>query len=910
MSLAPGTRIGSYEIVSMLGAGGMGEVYRAHDTKLGRDVALKIVPELFASDRDRLARFTREAQTLAALNHPNIAHIHGLEESGGMRALVMELVEGEDLAQRLVRGPLPPDEALPIARQLAEALETAHEQGIIHRDLKPANIKIRDDGTVKVLDFGLAKALAGDVPGSSSGASGVANSPTLTSPAMTGVGVILGTAAYMAPEQARGKPVDRRADIWAFGVVLFEMLTRRRAFDADDVSDVLASVLKTDPDWTLLPADLPSPVRRLLGRCLEKDPKRRLRDIGEGMLQLDEGLSTAEAAASAPARTMAIPGEAAGSGRTRRSWRHILPFMATAVVTALAVWAIMSLRSPPRASPGVVRFTYLPPLGAPLMVTPGGRDIAITPDGRTLVYTARPSAESTPQLYLRPADQLGATPLRGAENAVSPFVSPDGQWVGFVESTISQTSARIKKVSILGGPAIVVAQLPDLAMAGATWLTDGTIVLATTRGLKKIAPTGAVTDVTTSDPSADERAHAWPSAVSGSTMVLFAITPVSAAARPKIAVVDVSNGRMVRLPIEGTGPRYASTGHIVYAGPDGSLSAVPFDLKRLAVTGPSAIVLEGVVVKPSGASNFDLSSDGQLVYSGGGLAAERSLLWVDRAGQETPMNAPPRAYFYPRVSRGGRIVLDVRDQERDIWILDSRGTLNRLTAKKESAEEYGLWTPDGQRVIFVRRLGQKNGIFWTRADGIGEPELLVDQAAFPNAVTADGQTLIFRALSSGAEGSDILAVSLAGDRKVTTLIATDRDELNAALSPDNQWMAYQSNLSGRMEIYVRPFPNVDGGQTLISTSGGTEPLWAPDGREIFYRSADNKLMSAAVTARDELVAETPKLLFDMSRYATYIGRNYDITPDGKRFVMVKAPSTSQPSLTIVLNWIEELKRIK
>ena len=859
----------------------MGEVYRARDTSLARDVAIKVLPDAFASDGDRLARFEREAKTLATLNHPNIAQVYGLESG----ALIMELVDGEDLSHVIARGPVAPEAALAIARQIASALDAAHEQNIVHRDLKPANIKVRPDDTVKVLDFGLAKAIGLETSAASADA---AKSPTLTARA-TELGVILGTAAYMAPEQARGKPVDRRADIWAFGVVFFEMLTSRRAFGGDDVSDVLASVLKTEPDWAALPADLPAPVRRLLGRCLEKDPKRRLRDISEGMLQLDE---ESRRAPILPAR--------------RPIWRRALPFVATAVVTALAVWAVARRGSPAGIVPDIVRFSFPLPAGADAAgFTAATRDVAITHDGRAVAFAVREPAMS--RLYLRRIGQLEATPIHGAEGAAGPFVSSDDRWIGFLDLALT----RIKKVSITGGPARVVAQA-DTPISGSAWLPNGTIVFGTAdSGLKRVSDGGGpITEVTTLDRSLGDASHCWPSVVPGTTVVLFSILSAGGVPTATLAVVDVATGRMVRLPITGTAPHYASSGHIVYAVSGGTIYAAPFDLGELRVTGQPAVVLEDIGMKPSGAANFDLSPNGRLVYTGATLAQERALTWVDRRGQETPVNASPRAYFYPRVSRDGRLVVDVRDQERDIWVLDPRGALRKLTSG-DSAEEYGVWTPDGTRIVFSRRGSANDGIFWTRADGIGEPERLVDRRnAFPNAVTADGKTLIFRAASGVARvANDILAMPLEGDAKVRTLIATEYNELNAVLSPDNRWLAYQSDLSGRMEIYARPYPDVDAGQNQISIGGGTEPLWA-DG-EIFYRSVEGNLMSVAVKTGRELVAQPPTTLFDTSRFATYIGRNYDITPDGKRFVFVKNPAVpAQTLITVVLDWTEELKRVK
>ena len=914
-----GQTLGPYEVVAKLGEGGMGQVYRARDTKLNRDVAIKVLPEVFASDPDRLARFRREAQVLASLNHPNIGHIYGFEDSGPTHALVLELVEGPTLADVIAEraaqadaAGLPLTEALGIARQIAAALEAAHDQGIVHRDLKPANVKIKDDGTVKVLDFGLAKALA---PEAEAAAGSVSNSPTLTAAAFaksyggpgTQLGMILGTAAYMSPEQAKGRPVDRRADIWAFGVVLFEILAGRRAFEGDDISDVLASVLKTEPDWTKLLGDLPAPVRRLLGRCLEKDPKRRLRDIGEGMLQLDDGLSQSSPAAGSGVSGLSTIG-ASAPAVPRAWWRRALPIAATAIVTAVVVWTVSRFVTPAATLPEPMRFEFMPPSNAGLLTSAAHRDMAISHDGRTLVYTTQLGG---PALYRRQMGQMDAVPLRGAESAMAPFFSPDDQWVGFLEPG---SFTRLKKVPVLGGPSVPVTQT-KYGIYGAAWLADGTIVLGMgASGLVRVSANGGdAVELTKVDASRGELTHRWPAAVPGTSKVLFS-GGGSGPATAFLAVADVATGTVTRLNLPGMMVQYAPTGHLVFATVDGPVRAVPFDVAQMAVRGSPVPVVEGVAVKGSGGSNFTISRDGTLVYAlGSGVTDNRSIVWVDRSGRETPIRAPARNYYYARVSpNGARLSLDIRDQEQDVWIWDDRGTLMRLTADSEP-DQYGLWTPDGQHVVFQSNRSQKPGIYVVRADGIGSPRLLVTQAAaFPNAVTPDGKSVIFRA--AGAAKNDLFIVQLEGSGTATPLLATEHDELNAAISPDGKWLAYQSDLQGRMDIWVRPFPDVNAGQVLVSTNGGSEPVWAPSGRELFYLSPDDKIMSVAVTAGKELVPSTPTVLFAAaSYYFGGLGRNYDVSPDGKRFVMVKNPATPAPSttpLTFVLNWTTELARVK
>jgi serine/threonine-protein kinase len=931
MSLNSGVRIGIFEIVAKIGEGGMGEVYRARDTKLDREVALKVLPELFTSDPERLARFEREAKVLASLNHPNIAQVYGFEahstSAGHGSAIAMEFVDGLTLDE-IVRahapesGGLPLDRALPILRQIASALEAAHDQGIIHRDLKPANVKVREDGAVKVLDFGLAKAFAADAE---SAASGVSNSPTLTARS-TQLGMILGTAAYMAPEQAKGRAVDRRADVWAFGVVFFEMLAGRRAFEGDDVSDVLASVLKTDPDWTALPADLPAPVRRLLRRCLEKDPKKRLRDVAEGMLQLEEGLGGGSTTSSvgmgaAELRTSNL----ALQTSAKPLWRRLLPLAATAGVTALALVGLkawMAPTTPP--APATIRFNHVPLDAAPLFVSISMRDVGITPDGSAVIFAAGdgslPSA-----LWIRRLDQLDASPIRGAERALNPFVSPDSQSVGFLDQSEQST---LKKVSLLGGPAEILTKAKSTIL-GATWTADGSIIFGGAGSpLMRIGEGGGeATPLTTLDAEAGESLHVWPSAVPGTSIVLF--VSVSGGGAPatsgQLAAVDVASGRIARFKVPGTGPRYLPSGHIVYASPDQSLRAVRFDPVTLEVAGNPVPVQEGVTVKPSGAANFDVAVDGRLIYGGGtgNLTAARVIAWVDRSGKETVLTAPARNYFYVRVSPdGSRLSLDVRDEEEDIWIWDlRRDSISRLT-DKPGADQYGLWTPEKrpeeQRIVFSSTVDGKTDLYRLRPDSTGKLERITDTTSlkaspFPNAITPDGLQVIFRA-GTTAE-SNLYVAPISGDGSFKSLLVTEHDERNAAISPDGRWMAFESNLSGRYEVYVRPFPDVDNGRWPLSTAGGSEAVWAPNGKEIFYVSADNKLMAVPVQTTSGFVAGKPVPLFDVRTYFFGgAGRNYDVAPDGKRFAMVKNPVSSVDRavpLTVVLNWADEVRaRVK
>ena len=899
MSLNPGARLSSYEIVALLGVGGMGEVYRARDTTLDRDVALKVLPELFTTDPERRGRFEREAKLLATLNHPNIAQVYGAGVSGHA-FIAMELIEGEDLSAHIARGPLPVQQALAYARQIAAALETAHDQGIVHRDLKPGNVKVREDGAVKVLDFGLAKALAVDAEAA---AASVSNSPTLTARS-TQLGMILGTAAYMAPEQAKGRAVDRRADVWAFGVVLFEMLTGRRVFNGEDVSEVLASVLKTDPDWTSLPADLPAPVRRLLQRCLEKDPKKRLRDVSEGVIQMDDALAGGLSSGLITAETTA-----------RRPWwsRPLVVAAATAVVAAAAVYVAGKATAPAAAPSESVRFSFNP--SPALNVTPMYRDFAISPDGRLIVFSAI-AAQTPPMLYVRRLDEFDVAVIRGTEGAYGPFFSPNGQWIGFVDSSDRTT---VRKVPLTGGPPTTIGKA-STPLAGAAWLTDGTIVLgAAGSPLLRVSENGGTpVPIVGPDPKGPGfLEHLFPSAVPGTNVIVFLSNalnrqPMNAA---RLAAIDLTTQRIVTSTIQGGQPSYLDPGHVLYPGADGSLRAVGFDAGTMTFSSNPVPVLEGVGVKTSGGANFAVASNGALVYSSGTpILAMRTLVWADRTGKATPITAPARNYYYARVSPDGkRLSLDVRDQEEDIWIWNlARGNLSRLT-DKDGPDQYGLWTPNGEQIVFASIGGDRIEIFWHRPDAVGTPEQITDTAAegltpFPNAITTDGKQVILRSLvrrGTASMQNDLFLVDIKGDRKVKPLLSTEHEELNAALSPDGKYMAFESDQSGTFEIYVRPFPDVNSRQWPVSTAGGAEAVWSHNGREIFYISPDAKMMAVRVTTSPSFELGKPEELFDVKPYYFGgLGRNYDVAKDG-RFVLVKNGNAASTNTTInvVLNWV-------
>jgi len=886
MTLSPGTRLGPYEVLEPIGAGGMGEVYRARDTTLGRDVAIKVLPDDFAADTERLARFRREAQVLASLNHPNIAAIYGTEQN----ALILELVEGPTLAERIAEGPIPLEEALKIARQIAEALEAAHQAGVIHRDLKPPNVKVQEDGTVKVLDFGLAKAIEGGEEGDSS------ESPTLTG-AATRAGVIMGTAAYMSPEQAKGKRVDKRADVWAFGVVLYEMLTGQRPFAGEDVSETLAHVLTKEPDWDALPTDLSPTLRTYLIRCLHKDPKQRVPDIGVLRLAMDGAFETAPPSSETPAEV----------AERRARWPWIGLGLVLGVILGIALWS-----SRPEAPRPLARFVVNLPSEAPPLLGPPTVDVAITPDGTRIVYTAIVDGR---QLVVRGLGELETTHLGGL-NTLLPFVSPDGNWVGYVEGS------ALRKISILGGPPMTILARTPGFVAGASWGPDDTIVFATSvrrSGLWRVSASGGEPEVLTTP---DERGnHMWPEFLPGGEAVLFTIFDRSDA-DAQIAVLSLASGETKVLVPGGSNPRYAPTGHIVY-GVGGTLRAVSFDLERLEVTSEPVSVLEGVVTKETGAANFAISQNGSLAYVTGPERVEldRTLVWVDREGREEPIAAEPRAYTYPRISPDGtRLALDVRDQEEDIWIWDfTRETMTRLTFDP-GREYYPAWTPDGLRLAFASERDGPTNLYWQAADGTGTVERLSesDNTQFPQMFSPDGKQLIFFELHPET-GLDLGVRSMDSDGTSEPLLATEFSETNAEISSNGRWIAYESNASGLAEIYVRPFPDVDGGRWQISTGGGTRPLWRPDGRELFYLSPGGQLMGVPVET-DAFAAGNPEVVLEVAyvgssgiRGGVSFGRTYDISPDGKRFLMIKesgaVDDTEPAQLILVMNWLDELKRL-
>ena len=880
MSLLSGARIGPYEITASLGAGGMGEVYRARDARLKRDVALKLLPESFATDPERLARFQREAEVLASLNHPNIAAIYGLEEGPAeaghyVRALILELVEGETLADRIARGAMPVDEALPIARQIAEALEAAHEHGVIHRDLKPANIKVTPGGKVKVLDFGLAKLTQASGPGPQ--APDLTASPTL-SIQPTYAGVILGTVGYMSPEQARGKPVDRRTDIWAFGCVLYEMLTGRQVFETrDTVSDAVAAILTREPDWSALPDAVPPHLRRLLRRCLQKDPARRLHHVADARVELEDALSEPTAATPATTEHPAAP--------TR--WLRALPWTVAALGLGAAAWLLWGTPGSGTAAPLVLRLEINLPAGVELY-TASPHPVAVSPDGARLAFIGVRGGSR--QVYVRRLDQFEAVPLRGTDTVTTCFFSPDGQSIGLITSV-----GELKTVSLANG--LVAAITDDVNFAyGAAWSADDRLIFARAGALWQIPRSGGTPrPLTMLGGEHRDTLHAWPIVLPDGRTMLFG---AAAGDQWRIDALVLASGERRTVVERGTLPLYAASGHLVFFL-DGELLTASFDADRLELTGPSVRTIDNFPTSVLGTPLVDVSLSGAVVYAP--TTGASRLVLVSRQGTEQPLNETRRPYSNPRLAPdGSRVVVEAGD----LWIQDlTRSTFTRIASRTEVNLGFPIWAPDGRRVVY--RTG--SGLRVQDADGIGEGELIAGTSAFdfPGSMTPDGQTLVYQRSQEGL--FDIYAVPLREPSKVQTILNTPAYEGGARLSPDGRWLIYISNESGRNEVYLRQFPG-PGRRWQISTDGGTQAVWNPSGREIFYRNGD-KMMAVEVSTIPEVTLSPPRLLFEQP-YAFGSGitiANYDVTRDGQRFVMVKDESTAG-RLNVVLNWFADLSR--
>ena len=877
-----GQRLGPYEITAKLGEGGMGEVYRATDSRLKREVAIKVLPPAFTEDKERLSRFEREAQLLAQLHHPNIASIFGLEESGGLRALVMELVDGPTLAERLESGPLSFTESLSFALQIAQALEEAHDKGIVHRDLKPQNIKTSSEGKAKVLDFGLAKAMDSGA-GSAASAADLARSPTiLNSPTLTAVhgtqlGVILGTAAYMAPEQARGGTVDKRADIWAFGVVLYEMLTGRSLFAGPTVSDTLAGVLKTAIDFAELPADTPPAIRRLLRRCLERNPKNRLHDIADARIVLEEVLAgrSDEAPTAEPA--------AAPAGRRRPAWWTVA---ALAGVLALGFAAGLFLQRPKPPQPGAgARWALAIPEGLAL-ATDNVPQIALSEDGRLQVAVAV-DAQGETRLLLRTVDEAEPHTVPETEGALAPFFSPDGAWIGFFRER------ELLKVPTVGGAVVRIAAISGQAnqIRGASWSRDGFIYFApnVAEPISRISASGSTAEVVTKlDVARDERTHRWPQALPDGKAVLYtsdttASTEFYDDARIEALVLATGERRVL---VEGSSQaRCCAAGRLIFAR-GGTLFAQPFDEQSLAVSGsPEAVVQRVATDVSTGAVQYALSSSGAALWVPGGLLAQYELNWIARDGSATPVPLPPAQYNESVLSPDGRRVALVGGPggASELWVAElERGVVSRLTRGESVSNP--VWTPDGSRIAYRSRASsaqnRREQIAWRAADGSREAETLYEpgKPALPSGFTPDGSRLLFSETKAGTQVWDVFLLPLAGARRPELLLGSEMAEREAVISPDGRWVAYVSNESGGLNTYVRPFPAGEG-RWQISLDNGAEPRWSPDMKELYYRRASDILRVPIETSGGFRVGR-PELAVDRVSVGGFI-HTYTIAADGR-----------------------------
>jgi serine/threonine protein kinase len=899
MTLSTGTKLAHYEITSQIGKGGMGEVYQAKDTKLGRDVAIKVLPEEFARDTERVARFHREAKLLASLNHPNIAAIYGLEESDETHFLVLELVEGDTLADRLKRGSIPVEEALKLALQMAEALEAAHEKGVIHRDLKPANIKVTPDGKVKVLDFGLAKAFTGD-----QGDVNPADSPTITAGA-TQRGVILGTAGYMSPEQARGEPVDQKADIWAFGVVLFEMLIGRQVFTGRTVSDTLASVLAREPEWNGLPPNLHPRIRFLLERCLKKESNNRYSGISDARVDIQEVLDD-------PSGVFAQPGTKL---EPQRNLRTILPWITLTAIICLFVVGVAVWFMKPSEPRQVMRFDYQLP-NDQIFSNITRKMVAISPDGTLIVYAANQ------QLYLKNINQWAAKPIPGTkDNPSTPFFSPDSKYIGYW----SQKDMQLKKISVSGGLPV---KLCDAGwIFGANWGTDDKIFFGQASGIMSVSANGGAAETVIS--GEQNVLLSGPQVMPGGDWILFTKTPGPDLVRwdeAQIIIQSLKNDDRKVLIHGGIDARYIPTGHLIYAKNDGNLYVTAFNGDRLARAGEENLIIEDVYLANTqytgaGDSSYSISETGIIIYvpSKAPSSLKRNLVWVDRDGKEELLSAPSNSYQNPRISPdGNRVVVSAEvDENMDIyiWDLNGKAPLRRIT--NDPAEDSSpLWTIDGKQIVFISRREGSVGIYLKNADGMGDVKLVSsvsNRGAFLSSWSADGKEVVLEEYLDD-DKNGISTVSIDGEHKKKILLEEDFIVANPHVSPNGQWMAYLSWRSGSNNIWVRSFPEVNTFWREISA--GKEPKWSPDGKELYYRSGqevgEGFMMVVAVKPEPVFESGIPKELF-RDTYFSARSHNWDFDPEGKRFLMLKnavsddSTSETPRKINVVLNWFEELK---
>jgi eukaryotic-like serine/threonine-protein kinase len=918
MPLQAGTQLGPYQILGPLGVGGMGEVYRARDTKLGREVALKVLPDLVAQDRDRIARFTREAQLSAALNHPNIAAIYGVEEAGGGLALVLEYVDGETLAERINKGPMSISDVLRIALQIAQALEAAHEKTVIHRDLKPANVKISSEGNVKVLDFGLAKALQ-DEP---SAAPNLSQSPTLS---ITGTraGVILGTAGYMAPEQARGMPVDRRADIWAFGVVLFEMLSARPVFEGQTIADTLVNVLERQPDWTQLPRQTPVELRKLVQRCLTKNPKDRLQAIGDARTALEELIANPVSQQITFEETAAYP-----------LWKKVLPWVVAPVFLAAGFFLRPSAGPTNRA---VSRFEIPLPANHVLFHN-YRRGVEISPDGQRVAFISRIPVNGTGprKIYVKSLDQWDAVALPGTEDARGLFFSPDGQWIGF------QQGQQIKKVALAGGtPAVVVERLNNAGTEwgppGSAWGKNGNIVFSHSlgTGLSMIRDSGGEPEeLTTLDREANESSHRLPHFLPDGNAVLFTVLRYTTItpdwSRAAIWVKPIKGER--KLLIENAlDARYVGNEILLFSR-QAKLFAVRFDPSSLSVSGTPVQVLDGVTqalygsagASWTGLAQYSVAENGTLVYAPGSIEPPllSSLVWTDRTGKLTPLERMrPMTRFAARVlADGKRVAFSELHLNKDIWIFDPvRGTEDRATF--EGQNSFPIWSADGSKMAFRSDRSGPLGIYVATATNTREvTPLTPGPMDVPSSWTPDGKELAFtRGFSATGGNTDIYVVSVDNPKGPRALVATPASETFPEFSADGKWLAYISNESGRATLYVQPYPGPGARVTVTSDAGPSEPAWSKNSNELFYRAGPRILSVRYKTSGAEFMPEKPALLFEQPAIigGTSVRASYDVAPDGRFLLNLSDQEAGgerdrkifPATLRLVLNWLDEAQRL-
>jgi eukaryotic-like serine/threonine-protein kinase len=917
MALKSGTHFGPYEIHSLLGAGGMGEVYRSRDTRLNRDVALKVLPEAFARDAERMARFRREAQLLASLNHPNIAAIYGFEESGGAHALVMELVEGPTLAERIKQGAIAMDEALPMAKQICEALEYAHERGIVHRDLKPTNMKITSNDAVKVLDFGLAKALEGDPA-----AMDISSSPTITRMA-TQAGIILGTAAYMSPEQAKGKSVDRRTDIWAFGCVLYEMLTGTQAFSGETVTDTLAAVIRAEPEWPLLPANTPMRIRELLQRCLKKDPRQRLQSIGDARIAIEETLSGVASSESSAALSgisagaeIPVPVKAGTKNRERIAW---IAAAVLAIVAAVFVTAYF-LRAPQPANSDPIELSLAIPPSQPL-VTDNGPAVVLSPDGTRIAYVVHSDHN---QIYVRSLDSSAGTPLQGAQGA-TPFFSPDGQWIAFYSS-----DSKLEKVSVFGGAPVAICDAGGAR--GGSWGKDGTIVFTgayTTPLYRVSADGGTPVAVTHLDKSRNEVTHRWPQILPGGNEVLFtASANNNDYGHADVEAASLATGQAKVLVENAYFGRYLASGYLTYVS-GGTLFAAPFDAEKLKLTGTAMPVLTNLQADlTSGSAQISFARTGTAVYiAGATFTNQLTISLFDRKGNATPLVKEAASYLNPRFSPDGkRLALEVGGSSISVYDI-VRGTMTPISFAPTGCVA-PVWTRDG-KMVTCTRTANGLGISWLSSDGTGGMRSLTpgNGGAFqyPSSWSPDGKTLAIYQFSSKTGGCceiatlPVSSTGQPGQPKILLGQGAVNGDAYPEISPDGRWMAYDSNESGTAQIYVVPFSG-SGGKWQVSVTGGLFPRWSKAGHELFFLGENNVATSAATLVAVPYTVDgnsfqpgQPEVLFRGGFEMTYPSPNYDVAPDGKHFVMLVAAGGNSSSAggtpTVVINWFERVARL-